>query len=120
MKHSVKAILVLLLLVSGCKGDPYRRVYETIKNRDDGFKSPAERAMTPTPNYGTYRSERDHLRHKEPTTDKQIFTEHKKFDEKHDFNTMNDDKTQDALLPQCTGSCLGTSSTTQFNRPQAQ
>jgi len=92
MKHSVKTILVILLLVSGCKGDPYRRVYETIKNRDDGFKTPAERALSPTPNYGTYRTERDHLQHKESTTNKNIFTENKKPDENHRVNTIYDDK----------------------------
>jgi hypothetical protein len=120
MKPSVITILSVFLLISGCASDPYRRVYETIRNREDGFKSPAERAMTPTPNYGTYRNERDQLQHKQPATGKQIFTEHNKPVETHGDNALSDTKPQDLQEPQCMGSCVGTANTPQFNYMNVQ
>lgn len=52
---------------AGCAGDPYKRVYENIKYREDNFKSPGERAMAPTPNYSTYQKEREVLKQKMAT-----------------------------------------------------
>jgi hypothetical protein len=120
MKHSVKIILVFLLLLSGCGNDPYRRVYETIRNRDDGFKSSAERALSPTPNYGTYKREREQLRHSESATKTNIFIDNKKFDEKHDFNTIEDDKSQELPDSPCIGPCLDASKAAKPNLLRAQ
>lgn len=109
MKYSVKIILVSLLLLSACESDPYRRVYETIKMREDGFKSPAERSLSPTPNYVTYKNDREQLRHSELTTKTNIFIDHSKFDESHDFNTLEDDKTYEIPKSQCIGPCMDAS-----------
>lgn len=64
MKFSYAITLLLIPLVVACGGDPYKRVYDNIKNREDNFKSPGERALTPTPNYEIYRKEREVLKHK--------------------------------------------------------
>ena len=63
MKFSYAITLLLIPLVAACGADPYKRVYENIKNREDNFKSPGERALTPTPNYEIYRKEREVLKH---------------------------------------------------------
>ena len=69
MKCANKTILIaMFVLISGCAGDLEHRVYDNIKNRDDRFKSPTERAMSPTPSYEAYRKERESLK-KNPTKD---------------------------------------------------
>lgn len=57
----MKPILFSLvaLLLSACSGDPYRGVYEGIKNRNDAMKTPSERAASPTPSYDAYKKERE-------------------------------------------------------------
>ena len=51
-------MLATILLVA-CTGDPYRNVYEGIKNNNDAKKTPTERATSPTPSYEQYKKERE-------------------------------------------------------------
>lgn len=106
MKNFVKIIFALLL--SGCANDPYRRVYETINNRENGFKSPAERSLSFTPNYGTYKRERELLRHSQSTNKTNYLKDYRKFDDNQDVNTLQYDKTQDLPEHSCVGPCLDT------------
>ena len=69
MKKSIKIILIVAIILGGCSGDAYRRIYETSKMRNEGFKSPEERAISPTPNYSEYKRERDALKTPTPTTE---------------------------------------------------
>ena len=56
----MKVFLALLATLSlmACS-DPYRNLYDGIKNNNDAKRSPNERAMTPTPSYDEYKKERE-------------------------------------------------------------
>lgn len=64
MKITFSILLVICTLLPGCGGNPFHKVYDNVNNRNEGFKSPGERAITPTQNYEAYRKERDNLNHK--------------------------------------------------------
>lgn len=55
MKRLVFSLAALLLVA--CGSDPYRRMYESIKIRNDAKKTPHERAASPTPSYDAYKKE---------------------------------------------------------------
>jgi len=55
-------IILTILALAGCGNDPFRSFYEGIKNRNESFKKPEERAASPhTPSYDEYKKERDRL-----------------------------------------------------------
>ena len=62
MKTVIRLFLLAFMLgLAGCSDASYHRLYEGIRMRNDGFKSPEERAMNPTPSYSSYKKERDEL-----------------------------------------------------------
>ena len=50
--------LLAALLLTACS-DPARNLYEGIKNNNDAKRTPADRAMNPTPSYDEYKKERE-------------------------------------------------------------
>jgi len=54
---TMRIILIILIFISGC-ADPYRAVYEGVRNRDEAVRSPSERAVKPIPSYEEYQKER--------------------------------------------------------------
>jgi hypothetical protein len=57
----VKRILLLLAvlgLAAACS-DPYRRIYENMRSVRDSKRTPAERAISPSPSYDEYKKERE-------------------------------------------------------------
>lgn len=64
------AVLVVCMLLAACSEVPYKRVYEGINTRNDAFKSPSERAMTPPPSYVAYQKECEQLKVRESITEK--------------------------------------------------
>lgn len=63
MKLSIYAVLLAGLFLAGCTSDPYRGLYEGIKSQNEGYKTPTERAATPSsPSYDTYQKERESLK----------------------------------------------------------
>lgn len=58
-------LLFALLVFSGCSNNAQRALYEGIKTQNEINKTPAERAITPTPSYETYRKERESLKQNE-------------------------------------------------------
>lgn len=65
MKLSATTILLSGLLLAGCSDNMNRAFYEGFKNQNDAEKTPNERALTPTPSYGTYQKERESLKQKD-------------------------------------------------------
>ena len=55
----MRILLIILIFISGC-ADPYRAVYEGVKNRDEALRSPIDRAVKPIPSYDQYQRERAH------------------------------------------------------------
>lgn len=52
--------IALLALLTGCAEDPFRAVYDGVKNRNEALKTPSDRAMSsPAPSYDAYRKERE-------------------------------------------------------------
>lgn len=54
-----RLILLAALSLAACGNDPYRGVYEGIKNHNESMKTPEERRRSPTPDYDQYKRERD-------------------------------------------------------------
>jgi hypothetical protein len=52
-------ICLATLLAAACTTDPYRGLYDGIKNSNDAKRSPSERAVSPAPSYDSYKKERD-------------------------------------------------------------
>ena len=50
--------LLLAMLLAACD-DPYRSLYDGIKNRNDAKRTPVERANSPMPSYDQYKRERE-------------------------------------------------------------
>ena len=58
-----RTILLSGLLLAGCTGDPYRGLYDGIKSQNEGYKTPTERATSPSsPSYDSYQKERESLK----------------------------------------------------------
>lgn len=63
MKLNICTVLLTGVLLAACTSDPYRGLYEGIKSQNEGYKTPTERAATPSsPSYDTYQKERDSLK----------------------------------------------------------
>lgn len=62
MGQSFKLILPTLILVAGCSSNVNRAFYEGIKNQNEAYKTPNERAMNPTPSFDTYSKESEKLK----------------------------------------------------------
>jgi hypothetical protein len=58
-KLSILISLTAAFLTAACSNDPYRGLYEGIKNQNESKKSPQEREMNPSPGYDAYKKERD-------------------------------------------------------------
>lgn len=54
-----RTLLLLAVLGLTACSDPSRNLYEGIKSHNDARRPPAERAMTPAPDYDEYRKERE-------------------------------------------------------------
>ena len=72
MKLSATTILLSGLLLAGCSDNVNRAFYEGFKNQNDAEKTPNERAMTPTPSYGTYQKERESLKQNDPAAEANV------------------------------------------------
>lgn len=72
MKLSATTILLSGLLLTGCSDKVNRAFYEGFKNQNDAEKTPNERAMTPTPSYGTYQKERESLKQNDPAAEANV------------------------------------------------
>ena len=70
MKLLTQAILLSGLLLLGCSSNVNRALYESIKNQNEVGKTPAERAISPTPSYDAYKKERETLKQNDPVQDK--------------------------------------------------
>ena len=59
--NPTKILLALLatLPLAACMDDPYRSLYDGIRNRNELKKTPIERANYPSPSYDEYKRERD-------------------------------------------------------------
>lgn len=75
MRSSTKIILLSALLLAGCSNNVNRAFYEGIKTQTEGYKTPNERAVTPTPSYDTYIKERDSLKQNDPASEKNESTD---------------------------------------------
>jgi hypothetical protein len=60
----IKTILLSVIFLTACSSNMNRALYEGIQNQNEINKSPAERAISPTPNYKDYQSERENLKKK--------------------------------------------------------
>ncbi len=69
MKWLSTAGIFMAILVSGCSSNMDRAFYEGIKSQNEGYKTPNERAMNPTPSYDTYSKERESLKQKDPSAE---------------------------------------------------
>lgn len=50
--------LLAIVMLTGCTANPYRAIYEGIKQQQEVVKSPRERTLsTPLPSYDAYRDE---------------------------------------------------------------
>ena len=58
MKRILFLLAVLGLAVVACS-DPYRRIYENMRSVRDSKRTPAERAIAPSPSYDEYKKERE-------------------------------------------------------------
>ena len=72
MNLSATTILLSGLLLAGCSDNVNRAFYEGFKNQNDAEKTPNERAMTPTPSYGTYQKERESLKQNDPAAEANV------------------------------------------------
>lgn len=61
MKLPVTISICIILFLAGCSGNMNRALYEGIQSQNEVGKTPAERAISPAPNYDAYHSERDKL-----------------------------------------------------------
>jgi hypothetical protein len=52
-------ILFTAIFLTACNNDPYRGLYEGIKNQNELKKTPQEREINPAPSYDAYKKERD-------------------------------------------------------------
>lgn len=64
MKWYITAILLSGIFLTACSSNMNRALYEGIQNQNEVGKSPAERAISPTPSYKDYQSERENLKKK--------------------------------------------------------
>jgi hypothetical protein len=53
----MRILLIASIFLSGC-ADPYRAMYEGVRNRNEATRSPSERAVKPIPGYDEYQRER--------------------------------------------------------------
>jgi hypothetical protein len=72
MKLSATTILLSGLLLAGCSDNVNRAFYEGFKSQSEGYKTPNERAMTPTPSYGTYQKEKESLKQNDPAAETNV------------------------------------------------
>ncbi|MGV8933266.1 MAG: hypothetical protein ACOH1I_01490 [Gallionellaceae bacterium] len=61
MQRSFGLIFLMLVLMAGCSSNTKRAFYEGIKNQNEAYKTPAERAMNPSPSFDTYTKEKGKL-----------------------------------------------------------
>ena len=54
----IACALLAAMLLAACD-DPYRSLYDGIKNRNESKRTPLERANSPVPSYDQYKRERD-------------------------------------------------------------
>jgi hypothetical protein len=61
IRFETNCLLFLLAtsFLTACGNDPYRGLYEGIKNQNESKKTPQEREMNPTPGYDAYKKERE-------------------------------------------------------------
>lgn len=65
MKWLSTAGLLTAILLTGCSSNVDRAFYEGFKSQNEGYKTPDERAMNPTPSYDAYNKERESLNQKD-------------------------------------------------------
>ena len=59
-----KSGVLVCLALAACTSDPFQRIYEAIRNRNEALKTPAERASSPRmPSYDAYKKERERMQH---------------------------------------------------------
>ncbi len=61
MKYSYSLIFLTLILMAGCSSNANRAFYDGIKNQNEAYKTPAERALNPSPSYDAYSKEKGKL-----------------------------------------------------------
>jgi formaldehyde-activating enzyme involved in methanogenesis len=61
MRLSTGLTLLMFLLLAGCSSNAKRAFYEGIKNQNEAYKTPAERAMNSSPSYDEYSKEKQKL-----------------------------------------------------------
>jgi len=69
MKWPTLSISLAGLVLAGCS-NLYQGVYEGNNSYKDSARTPDERAMTPSPGYGTYQKDRDKLQPGDTATEK--------------------------------------------------
>jgi len=69
MKWPTLSTSLICLFLAGCS-NLYQGIYEGNKNYKESDKTPSERAMTPTPSYGTYQKDRGKLKQDAAATEK--------------------------------------------------
>ena len=52
-------VILIILLLTACGSDFYQGLYEGVKSVNDAKRTPAARAISPTPSYDTYKKERE-------------------------------------------------------------
>jgi len=57
MKRSL--LILVALWLTACANDPYRNLYEGVRNNNEAKRTPSERAAKPTPSYDAYKKERE-------------------------------------------------------------
>ena len=59
--------LATIIVLTGCAQNPYRAVYEGIRNQQEALKSPSERTLSPPlPSYDSYHNELERKSHGNP------------------------------------------------------
>ena len=58
MRWLILLILAAVLGFTAC-GDLYKRIYENTRSVQNSRRTPAERAVSPTPSYDQYKKERE-------------------------------------------------------------
>ena len=66
MKLTRTTSLLTVVFLTGCAGSMEHAFYNGIQNRNEGHKTPDERAMNPVPSYHIYKKEREGLNKKIP------------------------------------------------------
>ena len=61
MQRSFGLSFLMLVLLAGCSSNAKRAFYDGIKNQNEAYKTPAERALNPSPSYDAYSKEKAKL-----------------------------------------------------------